>query len=47
MQASNENLYGSTYYAGPNNLGAIFELTPGGKLTTLGRGKAKPLDPRW
>ena len=39
MQASNENLYGSSA-GGPNNLGAIFELTPDGKLTTLGGGEA-------
>ena len=40
MQASDGNLYGTTYYGGnpkcvPGGCGSIFELTPAGELTTL------------
>jgi uncharacterized repeat protein (TIGR03803 family) len=44
------NFYGSTYSGGANGLGTIFQLTPGGALTTLasfsaeyGAGSAYPL----
>lgn len=33
--ASNGNFYGTTYVGGANGRGTVFELTPGGKLTTL------------
>jgi uncharacterized repeat protein (TIGR03803 family) len=40
MQASDGNFYGTTYYGGPSTncslgCGAIFQLTPGGTLTTV------------
>jgi uncharacterized repeat protein (TIGR03803 family) len=35
VQASNGNLYGMTRYGGAANDGTIFEITPGGTLTTL------------
>ncbi len=35
IQASNGNLYGTTGAGGANNLGTVFEITPGGTLTTL------------
>ena len=35
VQATNGNLYGTTYYGGAENSGEIFEITPGGILTTL------------
>jgi uncharacterized repeat protein (TIGR03803 family) len=35
VQATNGNLYGTTYYGGAKNSGEIFEITPGGTLTTL------------
>jgi uncharacterized repeat protein (TIGR03803 family) len=34
-QATNGNLYGTTYYGGPKNSGEVFEITPAGTLTTL------------
>jgi uncharacterized repeat protein (TIGR03803 family) len=34
VQATNGNLYGTTY-AGGNGYGTVFEITPSGKLTTL------------
>ena len=35
VQASNGNLYGTTYYGGAKNSGEVFEITLGGTLTTL------------
>jgi uncharacterized repeat protein (TIGR03803 family) len=43
VQATNGNLYGTTFYGGANNssgcndygCGTVFEITPGGRLTTL------------
>jgi uncharacterized repeat protein (TIGR03803 family) len=35
VQATNGNLYGTTFYGGANNYGTVFEITPAGKLTTL------------
>jgi len=35
LLASNGNFYGTTMFGGPSNNGTIFEITPGGKLTTL------------
>ncbi len=35
VQATNGNLYGTTYYGGAENSGEIFEITSGGILTTL------------
>jgi uncharacterized repeat protein (TIGR03803 family) len=35
IQATNGNLYGTTYYGGAKNSGEVFEITPGGTLTTL------------
>jgi len=35
MEASNGNFYGSSYGGGTYNGGTLFEITPGGKLTTL------------
>jgi uncharacterized repeat protein (TIGR03803 family) len=35
VQATNGNLYGTTYYGGANNAGTVFKLTLGGTLTTL------------
>src|ERR1700733_6586941 len=35
VQATNGNLYGTTYYGGAKNSGEVFEITPGGILTTL------------
>jgi uncharacterized repeat protein (TIGR03803 family) len=35
MQASNGNFYGVTLYGGANGWGAVFKLTPAGKLTVL------------
>jgi uncharacterized repeat protein (TIGR03803 family) len=35
VQATNGNLYGTTYYGGAKNSGEVFEITPGGTLTTL------------
>ncbi len=35
LVGSDGNLYGSTYYGGPNNAGTVFKITTGGALTTL------------
>lgn len=35
VQATNGNLYGTTEARGKNNGGTVFEITPGGTLTTL------------
>jgi uncharacterized repeat protein (TIGR03803 family) len=35
VQATNGNLYGTTYYGGAKDSGEVFEITPGGTLTTL------------
>ena len=35
IQASNGNLYGVTSYGGSHNSGVIYEITPGGEMTTL------------
>ncbi len=35
VQATNGNLYGTTYWGGANGSGTIFEITPAGQLTTL------------
>lgn len=35
LQASNGNLYGTTFNGGASLHGTVFEITPGGKLTTL------------
>ncbi|MGA8762265.1 MAG: choice-of-anchor tandem repeat GloVer-containing protein [Candidatus Sulfotelmatobacter sp.] len=35
VQATNGNLYGTTYYGGTNDSGEVFEITPGGTLTTV------------
>jgi uncharacterized repeat protein (TIGR03803 family) len=35
IQATNGNLYGTTYNSGANGLGTVFEITPSGMLTTI------------
>jgi|HubBroStandDraft_6_1064221.scaffolds.fasta_scaffold100857_1 uncharacterized repeat protein (TIGR03803 family) len=35
VQATNGNLYGTTYYGGTKDSGNVFEITPRGTLTTL------------
>jgi uncharacterized repeat protein (TIGR03803 family) len=35
LVGSDGNLYGSTYYGGPNNAGTVFKITTSGALTTL------------
>jgi uncharacterized repeat protein (TIGR03803 family) len=35
VQATNGDLYGTTYYGGAKNSGEVFEITLGGRLTTL------------
>jgi uncharacterized repeat protein (TIGR03803 family) len=35
IQAPNGNFYGTTVYGGTGNYGAVFEMTPGGKLITV------------
>lgn len=37
VQGTNGNFYGTTALGGTNNFGTVFEMTPGGKLTTLYR----------
>ena len=35
VQATNGDLYGTTFFGGPNGGGTVFKITPGGTLTTL------------
>ena len=35
VQATDGNLYGTTYEGGANDYGTVFKMTPSGKLTTL------------
>ncbi|MBV8356800.1 MAG: hypothetical protein JO189_02535, partial [Deltaproteobacteria bacterium] len=35
VQATNGNFYGTTYVGGAHGCGTVFEITPGGQLTTL------------
>jgi uncharacterized repeat protein (TIGR03803 family) len=35
VQGSDGNFYGPTEYGGANNVGTVFQMTPGGALTTL------------
>jgi uncharacterized repeat protein (TIGR03803 family) len=35
VEATNGDLYGTTFVGGANNLGTVFKITPSGKLTTL------------
>jgi uncharacterized repeat protein (TIGR03803 family) len=35
VQATDGNLYGTTYYGGANGYGTVFKITPSGTLTTL------------
>src|ERR1700733_1549591 len=35
VQASNGDLYGTTFYGGANGFGTVFKITPSGALTTL------------
>jgi uncharacterized repeat protein (TIGR03803 family) len=35
VQATNGNLYATTIYGGPNNVGTVFQITPSGKLTMI------------
>ncbi len=35
IQASDGNFYGTTYRGGTHNFGTVFQMTPGGTLTTL------------
>ncbi len=35
IQATNGDLYGTTYQGGANNLGTIFKITPAGVFTSL------------
>ncbi len=35
IQSNNGSLYGTTNYGGANGYGTVFEITPGGKFTTL------------
>jgi uncharacterized repeat protein (TIGR03803 family) len=35
VQAANGNLYGTAYFGGANNDGAVFSITPSGTLTTV------------
>jgi uncharacterized repeat protein (TIGR03803 family) len=35
VQATNGDLYGTTYAGGANGLGTVFQITPGGTLTSL------------
>ena len=35
VQATDGNFYGTTEFAGANNYGTVFQVTPGGTLTTL------------
>ncbi len=42
IQATNGDLYGTTYYGGANNGGTIFRMTPNGTLTTIYNFCAQP-----
>jgi uncharacterized repeat protein (TIGR03803 family) len=44
VQATNGNLYGATYTEGAGHFGTIFEITPGGTLTTLHSFAGHPTD---
>ena len=35
VQATDGNFYGTTYLGGAHNVGTVFKITPGGRLTTL------------
>ena len=35
VQATDGNLYGTTFFGGANGVGTVFKITPGGTLTTL------------
>src|SRR5208337_3343876 len=35
VQATNGNLYGTTFVGGANSVGTVYEITPAGQLTTL------------
>ena len=35
VQATNGDIYGTTYAGGANNYGTVFKISPGGTLTTL------------
>ncbi|MGD0567536.1 MAG: choice-of-anchor tandem repeat GloVer-containing protein [Candidatus Sulfotelmatobacter sp.] len=43
VEATNGNLYGTTQYGGANNDGTVFQITPGGTLTTLYSFCAQPV----
>ena len=44
IQASDGNLYGTTYNGGPDDLGTVFKITPSGTLTTLYSFRGYPSD---